>query len=121
MENKKKQIEEAESLMQPGYFHHAVSKYEALGMKEKAKEASIKCAADCLQNYRIAFAIKYLNKAGKKDIASKVKEICDSLGLVPNEDLEMRGCMMGFCSDYVDKAISISESKEAKSLIDKLK
>jgi len=121
MENKKKQIEEAESLMQPGYFHHAVSRYGALGMKEKAKEASLKCAVDCLQNYRPAFAIKYLRKAGKEDIASEVEGICKAHYFTPKEDLEMRACAMGLCSSYVDGAMTVSESKEVKSLIDNLK
>jgi len=117
----KKQIEEAESFMQPGYFHRAEAIYESLGMKEKAKEASIKCAADCLQNYRIAFAIKYLRKAGKEDMASHVETICKLYSLTPSEDLEMRACSMGLCPGYAKGAMAVSGSKEVKSLLDKLK
>jgi len=121
MKNNKEQIEQAESLMQPGYFHRAADIYESLGMTEKVKEASLKCAVDCLQNYRPAFAIKYLKKAGKEDIATQVENMCKVYGLNPSEDLEMRSCSMGFCPGYVNGAMALSESKEAKSLIDKLK
>jgi hypothetical protein len=117
----KKQIEEAEKYMQPGYFQHAVSRYEALGMTEKVKEASLKCAVDCLQNYRPAFAIKYLKKAGEKDIAERVEDICSNYGFSPSEALEMRSCAMGFCSDYANNAVGFSKSVEIRSLVEKLK
>ena len=116
----KESIKEAERLMQPGYFHRAVSIYESLGMKEKAKEASLKCAVDCMKNYRPAFAMKYLEKAGKGDIAKQVENICSIHGFSPSEDLEMRACGMMLCPDYVDKAMAVSQSKDMNSLIEKL-
>jgi len=119
MTNKK--LKEAESCMKPGYFQHAVGIYESLGMKEKAKEASLACAADCLGAMRYAYAIKYFKKAGKAEISSKVELICKSNGLNPSEEIEMRACMMGFCPDYVSSAIEVSKSDDMKSLVEKLK
>jgi hypothetical protein len=121
MTNKNEEIKEAESNMQPGYFHRAAAIYEQLGMTEKANEASLKCAIDCLQNYRPAFAIKYFKKAGKEDAAERVEDICKYQGFVPKENLEMRSCAMGFCSAYVDNAVRFSKSAEVKSLVEKLK
>lgn len=83
-EERQEKLKEAEWLMKPGYFQHAVRIYESLSMKDKANEARLACANDCLDTKRYALAIHFFRECGREDLAKTVEKICNSQGRKPS-------------------------------------